>query len=202
MDESSVLIGAGVFEGDVLNLSHAPANFYYGFQLGFGANNRNAEFGMSGWLFYAGEINGIWYEGPGDIMTENNCCPLQEITRTWTATDCAGNATTYTQVITVGFEPAPLPPSLFVAEGRSAFDVNDGNREFFTLTYHMYFEGQVNVDMYNQSGQLLERVFSGNAERQTRYTLSVPKHGLSDGMYYFTLSSSSGRLSDRGMVIR
>jgi hypothetical protein len=202
LDESSVLIGAGVFEGSVLSLSHAPANFYYGFQLGFGANNRNAEFGMSGWLFYSGEINGIMYEGPGDIMTENNCCPLQEITRTWTAFDCAGNAVTYTQVITVGFEAAPSSLVLFQEEGRSSIDVQDGNRDFFTLSYHMYFEGQVNIDLYNQSGQILQRVFSGNAERETKYVLSVPKHGLSNGMYYFTLTSDSGMISERGMVIR
>ena len=202
MDESSILMGAGLFEGSVLNLSHAPANFYFGFQIGFAANNRNADFGMSGWLFYSGEVNGIELSGPGDILTNNSCCPVEEITRTWTATDCAGNATTYTQVITVGEEVLLPLINPFEALGRSSFEVQDGNRDFFVLNYHMFFDEQVVIEMYSQSGQLLRRVFDGSAERNTKYLISMPKTGLADGLYYFTLRGDSGMKSDRGIVMR
>jgi len=202
MDESSILMGAGLFEGSVLNLSHAPANFYFGFQIGFAANNRNADFGMSGWLFYSGEVNGIELSGPGDILTNNSCCPVEEITRTWTATDCAGNATTYTQVITVGEEVLLPLINPFEALGRSSFEVQDGNRDFFVLNYHMFFDEQVVIEMYSQSGQLLRRVFDGSAERNTKYMISMPKTGLADGLYYFTLRGDSGMKSDRGIVMR
>ncbi|MFK7968902.1 MAG: dockerin type I domain-containing protein [Bacteroidia bacterium] len=62
------------FDGDTLWLSHSPADFTYGFQLGSGANDRNAFAGMSGWFTFSGA-----YSGQGDLNTSFTAC--QRITR-------------------------------------------------------------------------------------------------------------------------
>ena len=42
------VVGSGSLEGTNLALSHQPANELFGFQFGYGANNKNANFGFSG----------------------------------------------------------------------------------------------------------------------------------------------------------
>ncbi|MFM9003924.1 MAG: hypothetical protein ACKOSR_00185, partial [Flavobacteriales bacterium] len=47
------LSGYGNYAGSAINLAHAPANNYFGFQLGDGANNYNAaDNGFGGWFSY------------------------------------------------------------------------------------------------------------------------------------------------------
>ncbi|MEM7372616.1 MAG: T9SS type A sorting domain-containing protein [Bacteroidota bacterium] len=56
------------FDGDTLYLTHRPANLQYGFQYGFGANDKNGNYGMSGWFYYDGS-----YSGKGDINVNLEC---------------------------------------------------------------------------------------------------------------------------------
>ena len=46
----SFLEGQGSLTGSLLTLSHAPANNYFGFQVGEGANDRNCNYGAGGWF--------------------------------------------------------------------------------------------------------------------------------------------------------
>jgi hypothetical protein len=68
VDPSSTIIGLDRFAGDTLFVVHAPANMYYGFQFGTGANDKNGEIGMSGWFSYSGA-----YSGAGDLNANNFC---------------------------------------------------------------------------------------------------------------------------------
>jgi hypothetical protein len=104
--EGSTLTGWGDFEGSFLNLSHAPSSFYYGYQLGVGANNVNEDYGSGGWFNYEGlfvdastEFEGE-VSGAGDVAFDHDCCPQYEVVWTWTATDCAGNTTSHSMNIT------------------------------------------------------------------------------------------------------
>ncbi|MEL6671740.1 MAG: T9SS type A sorting domain-containing protein [Bacteroidota bacterium] len=56
------------YAGDTLTLSHRPADRFYGFQLGIGANDKTGDFGLSGWLFYGGTYSGI-----GDLNCNTSC---------------------------------------------------------------------------------------------------------------------------------
>ena len=58
-----------ILDGAVLALSHAPANFYYGFQVGIGANATTAVEGMGGWFMYSSDGG----NGQGDILLESDC---------------------------------------------------------------------------------------------------------------------------------
>ena len=96
MEEGSALIGWGDYEGSVLNLTHAPSNNYFGYQVGQGANNLTSAFGSGGWFEFSGVflVNGqqLFNEavisGAGDFAFEHDCCPDYTVVRTWCATDC------------------------------------------------------------------------------------------------------------------
>ncbi len=99
------LIGWGVFADSYLNLTHAPSNQYFGLQVGEGANNYNADFGAGGWFIYTGTfkyngqlISGGASSGIGDFAFRMSETP-NPITRTWTASDCAGNLASCTQQV-------------------------------------------------------------------------------------------------------
>jgi len=197
----SKLVGFGEFEGSVLELTHAPSNYYYGIQIGWGANNRNDAFGLSGWFDYSGQLNGAFVTGMGDVMTENNCCPEQNIIRTWTVTDCAGNTTTHTQVITVS-NSFPAPFLLYPDTSEEGeFDVWVNPAGFYQLTFRLPDSMQIQIGIYDINGNLLEIIFSGNAEGETDYVLIVPKGRLASGTYVFKLEGAGLRLAELVLIM-
>ncbi|MGB1031210.1 MAG: hypothetical protein ACPGWM_01285, partial [Flavobacteriales bacterium] len=72
-DKENMLTGLGDYEGSLLDLTHRPSNYNYGFQLGLAANDQNAEQGMSCWFNYTGNINGEEVDGNGDFNLEGGC---------------------------------------------------------------------------------------------------------------------------------
>ncbi|MEO0404526.1 MAG: hypothetical protein AAF193_06610, partial [Bacteroidota bacterium] len=133
-DENSYLVGAGDLEGSYLTLSHAPADTTFGFQEGWAANNRNADYGMSGWFFYEGNVGENEVSGPGDIIIEINCCSAGSMVRTWTATDCAGNSVSGSQVITIAPE-IEFNPMWVEDTSTDAFEVSRSEGQFFAIAY-------------------------------------------------------------------
>jgi len=83
--------GIGQLAGTQLSMSHMPANYFYGFQLGNSANNRNTNPGLSGWFYYSGNYNGNAVSGHGDINVNTECSEIDN--------PCA--STQYTQFIRV-----------------------------------------------------------------------------------------------------
>ncbi|MGB1031672.1 MAG: hypothetical protein ACPGWM_03610, partial [Flavobacteriales bacterium] len=118
----SHMSGWGDYEGSEIDLMHAPSEYFYGFQVGEAANNVNAENGAGGWFTYEGTFvnsaEGINHEvdGSGDFAWDLDCCPRYEVVRTWTATDCAGNVESHTQVIS--FEELSEPNAGIAAAAR------------------------------------------------------------------------------------
>jgi hypothetical protein len=113
MNASSHAEGWGDYSGSQLNLSHQPANGYFGFQMGVGANNKNANNGFSGWFYYQGTFNGASVIGTGDVFGDTDCCLPWSIERTYTLSDCAGNTSEFSYTIDVnGPTCAPILPPL------------------------------------------------------------------------------------------
>ncbi|MFM7729540.1 MAG: hypothetical protein ACKO6L_00725, partial [Flavobacteriales bacterium] len=112
----STLTGAGDFAGDVLYLNHLPVNYYFGFQIGTGANNKNCNYGLSGWFTYTGVVNGQDVSGNGDVNVDASCDPVNnpdyacetELTYLYRAIDGCGNATTFEQLVQVRDTQAPV----------------------------------------------------------------------------------------------
>ncbi|MEZ4799969.1 MAG: hypothetical protein R2809_09400 [Flavobacteriales bacterium] len=110
----STLTGAGDYAGNILYLSHQPSNYFFGFQKGIAANNRNSNDGLSGWFYYTGWYNGEFVNGHGDLFTDAECTPnnpqLQcndEFTYFYRAVDSCGNQSTTSITVTVDDTIAP-----------------------------------------------------------------------------------------------
>ena len=113
----AVLTGAGALEGSQLELSHLPANFFYGFQMGLGANNKNGSDGFSGWFTYVGDYNGTSVSGHGDVNVNESCtdgnegCAATAWTKVCRAEDACGNLAFQSQTIEVTDNLAPVVDS-------------------------------------------------------------------------------------------
>jgi large repetitive protein len=156
--ENSFLVGAGDFAGSILNLTHMPANFFYGFQCGVAANNKNANFGMSGWFFYNGWLNGAAVSGVGDVNVDKECEPNYQVNeceyviqRFWFAIDNCGNVASAEQTITVADTIAPeftmVPEDLFFdciadvpAADVSQLEAEDNCDDAVIITYEGDFQ--------------------------------------------------------------
>ena len=110
----SRISGIGALEGSELNLQHLPTNYYFGFQVGVAANNKNGNDGMSGWFSYSGTFNGETVAGNGDVNVDRSCeteelgCGASQYTYTYRAEDACGVVAFASRVITVVDETSPV----------------------------------------------------------------------------------------------
>jgi len=129
VDGFSSLTGAGDLAGDILFLSHAPASKYFGWQAGEGANNRNANNGLSGGFTYVGTLGGeqiCCHHGDLNVDLSNcqdfddqECLNSTSFTRFYRSVDGCFNQTIVEQTINVNDTTAPTfdncPESLTIS---------------------------------------------------------------------------------------
>lgn len=199
---NSRLIGMGAFEGNELNLTHAPADSTFGFQLGMHANNHSEGFGLGGWFFYEGVFAGEAVSGHGDVFTIHYCCEEHQIVRTWTATDCAGNSTTFSQTIDV-MSQQPTDPNMLIFPTIEAmdFDVTGTDGEQFIITFTPDYSGKAHIEVFDNRGQCVGVVGQMEVIESATYTLRYPKSHLPDGAYIFTLTGNKKIVADTEMVL-
>ena len=123
----SQLIGLGDNAGKVKTLEHRPANYNFGFQVGQAANDKDGDFGFSGWFTYQND-QGNYVQGDFNLDLSNceetfgadncdvtvtvdpyefDCDDVGENTVTITVTDASGNSTSTTTTVTVVDDNAP-----------------------------------------------------------------------------------------------
>ena len=194
----STLTGAGLLEGSFLNLSHAPSDYTFGFQLGEAATNRNAEYGMSGWFYYTGQVYGYDVSGVGDVITENSCCPEHELIRTWMAVDCAGNMASWTQTITVINEVTIAP--IFYTSGEAVLDVYNSTGDQFFMSIDAPVSGQAVIKVKDGSGSQVRPAEYMTVEAGERYSHQIPKEGLASGIYHVQVTLGGKVYADAEFV--
>ena len=79
-------------------------NEYFGFQFGEGANNKNGNFGFSGWFYYNGTLvvdgdDGTLVMGSGDLFGDIDFMQDWSTTLTYCITDCVGNTSQFSYII-------------------------------------------------------------------------------------------------------
>jgi hypothetical protein len=215
--EGAELTGFGAYAGSSLNVTHAPVNNYFGFQLGNGANNYNgADNGFGGWFNYTGLFRSNYEDqlssvnGSGDLAFELDCCPNHSLVRQWTATDCSGNSSVCSQTISWN---ASAPTS----------DNSDGSVEQFTnaletgrvasitaqpnpannntlFTFRAAYTGKTSVEIYDLTGKKVADVFVGTTEAGSEYRVDFNVSNLATGVYSYRLTNGSEVKIDRLII--
>ena len=122
------LNGLDELEGSQLMLTHKPANYYFGFQAGVGANNKNSNEGLSGWFDYTGWFNGEWVTGHGDVNVDRACtagpegCASTAFTQICRATNACSASAFASQTISSLDTEAPLIVSFEAEVTQDCFD--------------------------------------------------------------------------------
>jgi hypothetical protein len=212
------LEGFGGYAGSSLNLTHAPANHYFGFQLGDGANNYNAgDNGFGGWFSYNGyfQVNQVPFgndngtiSGAGDLAFELDCCPNYHIIRQWTATDCSGNTSTCSQMISFGdtqdsnagivTQPGKLekPSENEMIVNVAPNPTNDNTLFTFVTTS----AGKTTLEIYDLSGKKTADVFIGEVEAGIEYKVNYNVNTLATGVYMYRLTNGDAKEIGRIIV--
>jgi hypothetical protein len=209
-EEGAELVGFGDYAGSSLNLTHAPSNNYYGFQYGDGANNFNAAFGFGGWFNY----NGIFQSsatsapaqqfGAGDFALDLDCCPDYWIVRQWTATDCSGNSSTCSQIISYpGSTPvventgsdfteqfATAKEDGRVGASEVAVSPNPA-RDIAQFSFKTINNAPTTLEIFDMSGRKVADVYSGTVEAGSAYQVSFDTEALATGIYMYRFTNGS-----------
>lgn len=215
--EGAELIGFGAYEGSSLNLVHAPANNYFGFQLGDGANNYNgADNAFGGWFSYSGlflvnnqpfGMNQGNVSGGGDFAFELDCCPDYWIVRQWTATDCSGNSVTCSQTITFegsevvdGPSIVELPVQPELAENGIELSVYPNPAEnMTTFKFKTAVTAKTTLELFDMAGAKVADVYNNRVEAGMDYQVDLDVRNLATGVYMFRFSN--GENTDMGRLI-
>jgi len=213
------MTGYGNYTGSSINMVHAPANNYFGFQLGDGANNYNAaDNGFGGWFSYNGSFRPntnqsfTTISGGGDLAFELDCCPDYSIERQWTAIDCSGNTATCTQ--TISFSPSA--PSTGGNEGQSTIDQEAVSNERVgstitvspnpanttaLFTFKAANSAKTTVEVMDLTGKKVADVFVGAVEAGASYVVNFDVSNLATGVYTYRLINGTEVKVDR-LIIR
>jgi hypothetical protein len=112
--KSNTLTGADGLTGSSLTVTHRPANYEYGLQIGTAANSKNANSGASVWFFYDGTVLGNTVSGNGDLNLNTSCseiltiCPIEQY--------AAGNHILWLPGVAAGNNWVPAPFGVYFAE--------------------------------------------------------------------------------------
>ena len=194
--ESGSAEGWGNYAGSSLNFMHQPASGYFGFQLGEGANNKNGNYGFSQWMYYTGTFGGEAVSGSGDIFGDLDCCLAYDIERSYVASDCAGNETTFDYTVRLTGEDCE--------EGNEGDISDQEDTELVSVKDLVKIESlqpnptsstsmltlstdeeavQVQVTVTTMSGAEVLDVYNGPVVAGWFTTVDIPANTLESGMY-------------------
>ena len=97
------LSGTGAYAGGEFTLGHQPANAFFGFQVGLGANNKNDGYGATvgsngrdSWWWMAR----TWEPLPAATFVDLDCCLPWQVEHDYVAQDDCGNAIAFEYTVT------------------------------------------------------------------------------------------------------
>jgi hypothetical protein len=217
LEEGTITGLSGAFAGTELEMSHQPANHYFGFQFGEGANNKNAKYGFSGWFYYAGQLvvngNASSVLGSGDLFGDLDFLSDWNTTLTYCAVDCAGNNTQWSYTLSstqmvqdiqtdegVGGEQDATPTTAKDLIEITTLFPNPASSHA-TLTVTAKEDLSANVRIFTMDGALVQQVFDGQLYEGWPTTLELDVNSLESGMYQVRVSSKDFVTTKKLLVI-
>ena len=208
--------GSG-FEGTELTMSHQPANEYFGFQFGVGANNKNAKYGFSGWFYYGGTLVIDGEEtsamGSGDLFGDLDFLHDWKTTFHFCAVDECGNDVTFNYSLeSTGALQSPLLDGGVEGEQDTEIVYAKDLIEITTLhpnpasvkatlTVTVKEDLTAKVQIFTMDGSLVEHVFDGPMFEGWPTTLELNTNYYESGMYQVRVSSKDFVTTKKLLVI-
>ena len=205
------------FEGTELAMSHQPANQYFGFQFGVGANNKNASYGFSGWYYYGGTLVIDGEEssamGSGDLFGDLDFLQAWETTFHFCAVDACGNDVSYSYSLTsTGELQDPLLDGGVEGEQDAEATYVKDLIEITTLypnpastqavlTVEAKEDVSAKVQIFTMDGALVQQVFDGQLYEGWPTTLELDVNSLESGLYQVRVSSKDFVTTKKLLVI-
>jgi len=214
MMTSGQATGWGDFEGDSFVMMHQPANGYFGFQIGEGANNKNANYGFSGWFYLSGTVDGQTVNSSGDLFGELDCCQPWTLERAYTVTDCAGNATTFTYEIHATGMDCEAEDEGGISEGEDTslvtpkdliqlLDIqpnpSNGMVQFQILSEEV--GADVEVRLVSMAGEDVMAIYEGLIWQDMSQTVFFDVSDVDAGMYQIRLTSKNFMTTKKLLVV-
>ncbi len=210
---SGTLTGTGTFSGSSFALNHQPLSGYFGFQVGPGANNKNEEYGASGWFFWQGElvVDGTSLGNAmssGDIFVDLDCCLPWTVEHDYVAQDDCGNATTFEYTVTNTGETAPEGAGISGGQHQDGPVVIGGglaDKQTFNimglmpnptsdlaqLQFEVFETQRVTVRLHAMTGEFLMELFDGVTSPGNAYQVNVGVSNLASGLYQLRVSGAA-----------
>ena len=206
------LQGTGAYEGSTFNLSHQPSSMYFGFQVGEGANNKNEEYGASGWFFWDGQlvVDGVAQgnlASSGDIFVDLDCCLPWEAEHDYVARDDCGNAVAFEYTVVNTGTPAEGGADLqggvhsagpvVLAGGqpeKSPIQVlglmPNPTSDLAQLQFEVSEAQRLTVRLHTMTGDHLLDLFDAVAEPDMVYQIPIDVQGMASGLYQLRIAGS------------
>lgn len=208
------LSGTGAYAGSEFTLGHQPANAFFGFQVGLGANNKNDGYGASGWFQWEGQlvVDGQdmgAFASSGDIFVDLDCCLPWQVEHDYVAQDDCGNAIAFEYTVTNSGEVEAEGAGLSGGTQHTAGPVVIGGMlddkkpfrivglmpnptsDFAHLQFEVETQQRLTVRLHAISGEHLMDLFDATAEAGVQYQLPIDVAGLSSGLYQLRISGSA-----------
>ena len=206
------LSGTGTYAGTELLLAHQPANAFFGFQVGLGANNKNDLYGASGWFQWEGQlvVDGEdlgAFASSGDVFMDLDCCLPWEAQHTYVAQDDCGNAVSFSYTVVNTGEPGsegaglsggPVhqggPVVLGGLADKQPFQIlglmPNPTSDIAHLQFEVESEQRLTVRLHTMNGTHVLDLFDAMAEVGIVYQLPIDVDGLSSGLYQLRISGT------------
>lgn len=219
------LTGWGDYDGSFLTCTHQPANQFYRFQIGLGANNMNNHHGYSGWFNYSGTHQSTPVMGSGDFFGDLDCTLPYQIEYDYTATDCSGNQAQFGYTVDITgdvCDPDGIGAGLVgtgttgnangasetsaLSESRGQIQVShvapNPTQDYARIGFNVLKNMRLEVELYNATGMYISTLYSGNVEKHQAYTLDIPANELESGVYQVRLTSREVSIVKQFMVTK
>ena len=205
--------GWGEYEGSDMTLMHQPVSGYFGFQMGEGANNKNGNYGFSGWFYCSGTFDGAPFNTSGDIFGELECCLPWTLDRAYTVADCSGNTTTFHYEVHATGAPCINEEEGGVQDGEDQTMVSykdlikvldlmpnptTGMTQVTLFTEELGTTAQ--VSLFNMAGQEVMPLFNGQLNAGWPMPLMFDASDLEAGMYQLRIHSKNFVTSKKLLV--